>query len=112
ESVHALSAHGHQPAPEPCPLPLLDALPISARRARAHRAPCRSRTASAGAATHGSARGTAPRAGTAAPCARATPSATVRCCAGARSEEHTSELQSRSDPVCRLPLENKKPCLL
>src|SRR5207249_6764758 len=27
----------------------------------------------------------------------------------ARSEEHTSELQSRSDLVCRLLLENKKP---
>src|SRR2546428_8582491 len=26
-----------------------------------------------------------------------------------RSEEHTSELQSRSDIVCRLLLENKKP---
>src|SRR2546428_12988538 len=29
-------------------------------------------------------------------------------CAGARSEEHTSELQSRSDLVCRLLLEKKK----
>src|SRR5690349_22143471 len=27
--------------------------------------------------------------------------------AGARSEEHTSELQSRRDLVCRLPLEKK-----
>src|SRR2546428_8049030 len=27
-----------------------------------------------------------------------------------RSEEHTSELQSRSDLVCRLLLEKKKPC--
>src|SRR5207249_5744072 len=27
-----------------------------------------------------------------------------------RSEEHTSELQSRFDPVCRLLLEKKKPC--
>src|SRR5260221_8641690 len=27
--------------------------------------------------------------------------------AGLRSEEHTSELQSHSDPVCRLLLENK-----
>src|SRR5690606_30133096 len=26
---------------------------------------------------------------------------------GPRSEEHTSELQSREDPVCRLPLETK-----
>src|SRR5206468_10041327 len=30
--------------------------------------------------------------------------------AGGRSEAHTSELQSRSDLVCRLLLEKKKPC--
>src|SRR5260221_14682798 len=30
------------------------------------------------------------------------------CCTGARSEEHTSELQSHSDLVCRLLLEKKK----
>src|SRR5438034_4114666 len=30
--------------------------------------------------------------------------------AGDRSEEHTSELQSHSDLVCRLPLEKKKQC--
>src|SRR2546421_8837498 len=30
----------------------------------------------------------------------------------ARSEEHTSELQSRSDLVCRLLLEKKKPIAL
>src|SRR6266496_4596187 len=29
-------------------------------------------------------------------------------CGGARSEEHTSELQSRRDLVCRLLLEKKK----
>src|SRR5712664_4883787 len=35
---------------------------------------------------------------------------TPSCCARmARSEEHTSELQSRSDLVCRLLLEIKKP---
>src|SRR2546428_8252369 len=34
---------------------------------------------------------------------------TARCCTtGSRSEEHTSELQSRSDLVCRLLLEKKK----
>src|SRR2546421_9118066 len=33
----------------------------------------------------------------------------IRCCPGPhRSEEHTSELQSRSDLVCRLLLEKKK----
>src|SRR2546428_4543998 len=31
-----------------------------------------------------------------------------RNCFGGRSEEHTSELQSRSDLVCRLLLEKKK----
>src|SRR5690625_5779453 len=30
-------------------------------------------------------------------------------CPEARSEEHTSELQSRGHIVCRLPLEKKKP---
>src|SRR2546430_11373648 len=31
--------------------------------------------------------------------------------AGARSEEHTSELQSQSNLVCRLLLEKKKRCM-
>src|SRR5438034_7418558 len=34
-------------------------------------------------------------------------SARSRCRTGARSEEHTSELQSHSDLVCRLLLEKK-----
>src|SRR3989440_1188629 len=33
---------------------------------------------------------------------------TFSCMTAARSEEHTSELQSRSDLVCRLLLEKKK----
>src|SRR2546430_9421695 len=41
------------------------------------------------------------------------PRGSVMCCAGAnplgRSEEHTSELQSQSNLVCRLLLEKKKP---
>src|SRR5438270_10276147 len=32
----------------------------------------------------------------------------IRACAAARSEEHTSELQSQSNLVCRLLLEKKK----
>src|SRR5690349_24718090 len=32
------------------------------------------------------------------------------CSRGVRSEEHTSELQSRRDLVCRLLLEKKKKC--
>src|SRR2546430_9541169 len=34
--------------------------------------------------------------------------ATIRVRAGSRSEEHTSELQSQSNLVCRLLLEKKK----
>src|SRR5215475_14631676 len=36
------------------------------------------------------------------------PRATPRTCAPGRSEEHTSELQSRENLVCRLLLEKKK----
>src|SRR5206468_7589772 len=39
---------------------------------------------------------------------RFTPEARAALPKGARSEEHTSELQSRSDLVCRLLLEKKK----
>src|SRR2546428_9763442 len=38
-----------------------------------------------------------------------TPSSTGRTSCAKRSEEHTSELQSRSDLVCRLLLEKKTP---
>src|SRR5216683_598108 len=46
-------------------------------------------------------------------CGMSVPSAADRVCVGEqleslRSEEHTSELQSRSDLVCRLLLEKKK----
>src|SRR5215204_7694054 len=37
-----------------------------------------------------------------------TTSASPRLCSSSRSEEHTSELQSHSDLVCRLLLEKKK----
>src|SRR5690349_22747335 len=50
----------------------------------------------------GSSRGEAPPAS-----ARTRPGGTRRSC-GPRSEEHTSELQSRRDLVCRLLLEKKK----
>src|SRR2546430_10616721 len=36
------------------------------------------------------------------------PSSSPRCCRFRRSEEHTSELQSQSNLVCRLLLEKKK----
>src|SRR6478736_10121706 len=46
-------------------------------------------------------------------CRRARPrSRTCRSCAGKRSEEHTSELQSQSNLVCRLLLEKKKKKLI
>src|SRR5438034_3350305 len=71
-------------------LSLHDALPICRQRRTAAR--CCSARASGGPAGHG-----APR--------RARPAS--RSC-GPRSEEHTSELQSHSDLVCRLLLEKKK----
>src|SRR5690349_23609001 len=45
--------------------------------------------------------------GPGAPCSRCGPAAAPTCCRP-RSEEHTSELQSRRDLVCRLLLEKKK----
>src|SRR5690606_40227 len=36
------------------------------------------------------------------------PATSSRCCESSRSEEHTSELQSRENLVCRLLLEKKK----
>src|SRR5207248_10004656 len=80
------------PAPsEISTLSLHDALPISACR-RACRAPtappCRRRA------------GPAP--------ARRPATCGSTCCACSRSEEHTSELQSPYDIVCRLLLEKKK----
>src|SRR2546421_8812356 len=56
-------------------------------------------------------RSRAVRAGREAPARRprvATVGAAARATERARSEEHTSELQSRSDLVCRLLLEKKK----
>src|SRR5206468_10870038 len=84
------------PAPTPTtyPLPLHDALPISSAS--------RSRPGSPAAVP------TPPR--SCAPRTRSTSfrSTTTSCARSPRSEEHTSELQSRSDLVCRLLLEKKK----
>src|SRR5260221_9699133 len=41
-------------------------------------------------------------------CCSSSLTTTVNCCRQGRSEEHTSELQSHSDLVCRLLLEKKK----
>src|SRR5260221_9334363 len=56
----------------------------------------------------GSAGGTAPEEALATAGGGGSPAATVPAVAKARSEEHTSELQSHSDLVCRLLLEKKK----
>src|SRR5256885_12353583 len=42
------------------------------------------------------------------PCSRLAPGSREPCCATKRSEEHTSELQSPCNLVCRLLLEKKK----
>src|SRR2546427_5269010 len=41
-------------------------------------------------------------------CTHPASSSTLRACSRTRSEEHTSELQSQSNLVCRLLLEKKK----
>src|SRR3712207_8211055 len=81
-------------------LSLHDALPISARRA--------GRAVGAGRRTAGR---VVPAAGPGRRCAagpRARPRAAADLRQGARSEEHTSELQSRQYLVCRLLLEKKQ----
>src|SRR5687768_17850825 len=79
------------PPTEFYPLSLHDALPISTQRADRRRAlRCE--------------RARASRADLAAACCRTQ----RRRTAARRSEEHTSELQSRLHLVCRLPLEKKK----
>src|SRR5207249_11922410 len=94
----------------PPTLSLHDALPISGTR----RPPPRARTGGRAASRAGPAWGAwrpAPATGAAArPSASASPSRTASRPRrrGCRSEEHTSELQSRFDLVCRLLLEKKK----
>src|SRR5690606_41769885 len=101
----------HAPAPTAsATLSLHDALPISIRRnwrtwASWTAAPsvCLTKTASS--------RARATRAKTAMRfrCPAPPPSASGTCCCRTRrSEEHTSELQSRENLVCRLLLEKKK----
>src|SRR5206468_11859674 len=80
-------------------LSLHDALPISPRPE-----PGAARRVLRGTPAHAAGRGRSCR-DPATPRARASPAAHVHL---VRSEEHTSELQSRSDLVCRLLLEKKK----
>src|SRR5699024_11928863 len=85
----------HAPAPpQLSPLPLHDALPISPRPPGAPASPCPRSPGPGGPAAPGRLR---PETGWDRP---ASPNP--------RSEEHTSELQSRFDLVCRLLLEKKK----
>src|SRR2546430_1507500 len=86
------------------------ALPIWRRRRRS--AP-RARSSTRGGAPTTSRRrrsstSSAPSARTAASSGRPRGSTSRRCRSGRRSEEHTSELQSQSNIVCRLLLEKKK----
>src|SRR5690349_23732045 len=78
-------------------LSLHDALPISSRWPRS----CAQEDGPGGVSSGTSAGG-------AAGAARATVSGCAPITRGGRSEEHTSELQSRRDLVCRLLLEKKK----
>src|SRR5439155_27330892 len=94
----------HHPAtPEIYTLSLHDALPISPTRARSSRR-------STGSSRPGSGPRTSPAGCSGSP-ARAAPTASGATSPGSsrrRSEEHTSELQSRGHLVCRLLLEKKK----
>src|SRR5947207_10533225 len=80
--------------PEAYPLSLHDALPISRLAWAEYRPPCRARDRERG--SHGR------------PPAGPSRGRSARRPRRRRSEEHTSELQSHSDLVCRLLLEKKK----
>src|SRR5690606_40220160 len=80
-------------------LSLHDALPICAGAGGSAGAPSASGTDGRGPVDHGSS-GAAEGSGACPP--------TGRVASGSRSEEHTSELQSRENLVCRLLLEKKK----
>src|SRR2546421_8837633 len=91
--------------PEISPLPLHDALPICPTRPASSAPPPRCRWARRSSCRPPSAPAIS-RSGRS--CGRCTPTSRWRSCNRPRSEEHTSELQSRSDLVCRLLLEKKK----
>src|SRR5206468_11527578 len=100
------------PTTEFSTLSLHDALPISRGRGSAvesHRPAVRGRAARPGRVEEGQ-RPTRPSGGQPGPVPRGgSPARLVPGGGhGGRSEEHTSELQSRSDLVCRLLLEKKK----
>src|SRR5262249_61887668 len=95
-----------RPPPEFSPLSLHDALPISAAGAARQGSPQGSDPAEArGTARTGTRAAEAARAGEDAPAAEGS---ARRGTSEARSEEHTSELQSLTNLVCRLLLEKNK----
>src|SRR5438270_7349063 len=101
--MSALLCYSVKRTPDIYTLPLHDALPIFTRRRRARaRAGAGRRARGARAHAERGARGAARGAGLGA-CAL-----TGGADEGSRSEEHTSELQSQSNLVCRLLLEKKK----
>src|SRR5206468_13010098 len=89
------------------PLSLHDALPIFGRGGEARRPPAPALRRRGGEGDGGWRQGAVPAGGVAAVGVKAA-SRAIGTVPVARSEEHTSELQSRSDLVCRLLLEKKK----
>src|SRR5699024_12399846 len=92
--------------PRPSLFPYNDALPISrpmiaSWRPRPMRPSTSQQNAATGSSLPSSASGISTR------CA-STPASAIASRTASRSEEHTSELQSRFDLVCRLMLEKKK----
>src|SRR5207247_11312100 len=95
----------HTPPPPLSTLPLHDALPISRRSRRRLRSRCgESAWTCSSPATRRAAR-TGTRVASSSSCATVP---AWRASTSPRSEEHTSELQSRVELVCRLLLEKKK----
>src|SRR5438034_4183994 len=89
-----VSFYHDTPTPEIYTLSLHDALPISRTRRRSASSTRRSRRSRRSSTVRVRSCTTTVRTST-------------RCAASRRSEEHTSELQSHSDLVCRLLLEKK-----
>src|SRR5690606_39347901 len=105
-TMHAYFTFSDPPTPQTYTLSLHDALPIW-KRERSRRAPC-ARTSFRRTGTRSRSTSIAYTSGRNIPrtLTRRTSSSTRR--PRPRSEEHTSELQSRENLVCRLLLEKKK----
>src|SRR5262249_57424198 len=108
---HTLSLFNESASTETYPLPLHDALPIWIGLPSAPMRGCESCLAFCSVTTTspGTTVSSGPMALSA--CAQLSPGRrqqTIRSCLAMRSEEHTSELQSLTNLVCRLLLETKK----